>query len=490
MATPFRLSVIMPVFNERHTLAKILERVRAVPIRKEIVLVDDASTDGTREQIERIVATWPDDDDNHLRVFLQEQNAGKGAAVRRAIEEVRGDITLIQDADLEYNPAEYPQLIAPILSGDADVVYGSRFLGGPRRVLFFRHTMGNRLLTFMSNLFTDLNLTDMETCYKVFRTDIIKRLNLQSNRFGIEPEITAKLAKMGCRIYEIPISYHGREYWEGKKIGWKDGFSAIWTILKYSLTDDDGSDNAGYVTLRRLRNARRYNDWVWSMLEPHVGNRVLEVGCGVGNFTHYLRQREYVLATDNNDEYLAMLRTSTEHLDNVEVRDIDWEHADFDALRAHDFDTIVCLNVLEHIDDDDGALAAFAAILRPGGRLVLQVPAMQSIYGEIDRAIGHYRRYERGALMRQLEGSGFDVVETRYFNVPGVVGWYLNSKLLGRRSVPGVQARLANFLVPLLRLEQHLSPDFGMALIAIGQKTDAASSERGAFVLPDRSASH
>lgn len=490
MSDTFRLSVIMPVYNERHTVHKILERVRAVPIRKEIVLVDDASTDGTRAVIERIVAAWPDDDDNQLRVFFQERNAGKGAAVRRAIGEVRGDITLVQDADLEYNPDEYPQLIAPILRGDADVVYGSRFLGGPRRVLFYRHTLGNRVLTVLSNLFTDLNLTDMETCYKVFRTDIVKRLNLQSNRFGIEPEITAKLAKMGCRIYEIPISYHGREYWEGKKIGWKDGFSAIWSILKYAFVDDDSLDDPGYVTLRRLRHARRYNDWVWSLLEPHVGSRVLEVGCGVGNFTQYLRHRDYVLATDNNPEYLAMLRTATEHLDNVEVEDIDWEAADLNALHARNFDTIVCLNVLEHIENDRGALAAFAAILQPGGQLVLQVPAMQSLYGEIDRAIGHYRRYEKRPLEQLLDESGFDVIEARHFNVPGLVGWYVNAKLLRRRTVPGVQARLVNFLVPLLRVEQKFNPQVGMALIAIGRKRDAPAPEAGTFTLPDRAGSH
>ncbi len=490
MTSKFRLSVIVPVYNERNTLAKILDKVRSVPIPKEIVLVDDASTDGTRETIEKIEASWPVDDENQLRVFLQDVNAGKGAAVRRGIEEVRGDITLIQDADLEYSPDEYPQLIEPILAGDADVVYGSRFLGGPRRVLLFRHTMGNRLLTFLSNLCTDLNLTDMETCYKVFRTDIAKRLNIQSNRFGMEPEITAKLSKMGCRIYEIPISYHGREYWEGKKIGWKDGFAAIWTILKYSFTDDDGNDDPGYVTLRRLRRAKGYNDWVWSLLEPYVGNRVLEVGCGVGNFTHYLRQREYVLASDNNAQYLEMLRTATEHLQNVEIEDIDWEHPDFDALRAHDFDTIVCLNVLEHIERDSQALKAFARLLPAGGRLVLQVPALQSIYGQIDRAIGHYRRYEAEPLERLLEESGFEVEEMRYFNVVGVLGWYINSKLLGRSAVPGLQARFANWLVPLLRLEQSFSPPFGMALIAVGRRSRDTTPEKASFVLPDRTVGH
>lgn len=484
------LSVIVPVFNERHTLAKLLDRVREVPIPKEIILVDDASTDGTREAITEIQRSWPADSSNELRVLLQPQNAGKGAAVRRGIEQVKGDITLIQDADLEYNPAEYPQLLAPILNGDADVVYGSRFLGGPRRVLFFRHTMGNRLLTFLSNLCTDLNLTDMETCYKVFRTEVLKRINLKSNRFGMEPEITAKIAQMGCRVYEIPISYHGREYWEGKKIGWKDGISAIWTILKYSFMDDDDSADAGYVTLKRLRNAKRYNDWVWSLLDPHVGDRVLEVGCGVGNFTHYLRQRDYVLATDNNEQYLEMLRGAVEHLDHIEVENIDWENADFEALRAHHFDTVLCLNVLEHIDDDRGALAAFAAILPHEGRLVLQVPAMQSIYGEIDRAIGHFRRYESAPLRRLLEEAGFEVEDLRYFNVPGILGWYINAVLLGRSTVPGLQARLVNWLVPILRLEQKLSPPVGMALIAVGRKKDSISTTDSTFVLPDRSIPH
>ncbi len=488
MRKDFRLSVIVPVYNERHTLAKILDKVRAVPIRKEILLVDDASTDGTRTVIEKVVAAWGDDPDNELRVFLQEQNAGKGAAVRRGIEHVRGDIALIQDADLEYNPDEYPQLIEPILAGDADVVYGSRFLGGPRRVLFFRHTMGNRLLTFLSNLFTDLNLTDMETCYKVFRTDILKRIHLQSNRFGIEPEITAKLAKMGCRIYEIPISYHGREYWEGKKIGWKDGFSAIWTIAKYAIVDGEADGDPAFVTLRRLRNARRYNDWVWSLLEPHVGNRVLEVGCGVGNFTHYLRQRDFVLATDNDERYLEMLRTSVGHLDHIEVENIDWEKADFEALRARNFDTVLCLNVLEHIENDRGALAAFASILPTGGRLVLQVPALQAIFGEIDRAIGHHRRYERRDLQRLLEEAGFEVESLRFFNLPGVIGWYVNGKLLGRRAVPGIQARFANLLVPLLRLEQRLQPSRGMALVAVGRKRESASTGDRSFSIPERTA--
>lgn len=479
------LSVIVPVFNERVTVRKLLDRVVAVPIRKEIIIVDDGSTDGTTAVVRDIVAGLPDDPMNRVRAVFHSQNAGKGAAIRTGIAQVSGDIVLIQDADLEYDPDEYPKLIEPILSGDADVVYGSRFLGGPRRVLFFRHTVGNRLLTFLSNLCTDLNLTDMETCYKVFRTDVLRRLYLTSDRFGIEPEITAKLARLRCRIYEVPISYHGREYWEGKKIGWRDGLAAIWTIFKYAVVDDLENADAGYKTLQRVRYARRYNEWVWSRLAPHVGDRVLEIGCGVGNFTQFLRNRTLVVATDNNEQYLRLVRNIFERSDNVQVQHIDWEHPDIAALKAHHFDTILCLNVLEHIKNDDAALAMFAQLLEPGGHLVLQVPALHRLYGEIDRAIGHYRRYGRDELTGKLTAHGFEPVEATYFNVPGVLAWYFNFVILRRRTVPGLQARLADWIVPWLGLEQRWQPRWGMALIAVGRKVRQVDEQVAPFAIPD-----
>src|SRR5215813_3031517 len=265
MRSDFTLSVIVPVYNERLTIRRLVERVCAVPIRKEIIVVDDASTDGTTDLIREIASAGDTDPMNRVRALFHPQNAGKGAAIRTAIPAVTGDIALIQDADLEYDPDEYPNLIEPILAGHADVVFGSRFLGGPHRVLFFRHSMGNWLLTFLSNLCTDLNLTDMETCYKVFRTDVLTRLRLVSNRFGIEPEITAKVARLGVRVYEVPISYHGREYWEGKKIGWKDGIAAIWTIARCALTDD--ADHS-VSTRRRSFHPRRYNEWMWTRVAP------------------------------------------------------------------------------------------------------------------------------------------------------------------------------------------------------------------------------
>jgi len=225
------LSVVMPVFNEKTTIVEIVERVRDAPYEKEIIIVDDASTDGTREILEQLAEA------SDVTLLQHEKNRGKGAALRTGICVASGDVTIIQDADLEYDPFDYPKILNPILLGKADVVYGSRFIGGQsHRVFYFWHSVGNKCLTLLSNALTGLNLTDMETCYKAFKTEIIKSVDLQEDRFGFEPEITAKLAQMRLRIYEVGISYSGRTYDEGKKIGWKDGVQAIWCIFKYNLT--------------------------------------------------------------------------------------------------------------------------------------------------------------------------------------------------------------------------------------------------------------
>jgi glycosyltransferase involved in cell wall biosynthesis len=226
-----KLTVVIPVYNEQDTVETIVARVEAADFEKEIILVDDGSTDGTRA----ILEGWMQNDVSNRRIFLQTRNMGKGAALRRGIEEAKGDIVVIQDADLEYDPAEYSTLVQPILDGKADAVYGSRFMGaGPHRVLFFWHYIGNKFLTLLSNAFTNLNLTDMETGFKVFRRDVIQAIDLKEDRFGFEPEVTAKLAHAGVRIYEVGISYSGRDYTQGKKINWKDAISAFWCILKYN----------------------------------------------------------------------------------------------------------------------------------------------------------------------------------------------------------------------------------------------------------------
>ncbi|HDI60067.1 MAG TPA: glycosyltransferase family 2 protein [Desulfobacteraceae bacterium] len=225
------LSVVIPCYNERDTLADLIRRVReAPPARKQLILVDDCSADGTRELIRAEIEPLVD------RVVYHERNRGKGAAIRSGLKHVTGDIVIIQDADLEYDPDEYPKLIGPIVEGKADVVYGSRFTGeGPHRVHLFWHYVGNKILTLLSNIFTNLNLTDMETCYKVFRTEVIRSIQIRQDRFGIEPELTAKIARLKCRVYEVGISYYGRSYEEGKKIGWQDGVKAIYCIVRYGL---------------------------------------------------------------------------------------------------------------------------------------------------------------------------------------------------------------------------------------------------------------
>src|SRR5689334_22453656 len=228
-----KLSVVMPVYNERATLRQVVERVLAVPIDIELLCVDDGSTDGSRDILNQIESQHPS-----VRIFLQPRNIGKGAALRRGIAEATGDFVVVQDADLEYDPADYPALLEPLTQGKADVVYGSRFLGaGPHRVLYFWHSVGNSILTLISNCLTNINLSDMETCYKVFRREIIQSIPIEEDRFGFEPEITVKIAKRRLRIYEVGIGYWGRTYEEGKKIGWKDGVRALWCLLRYSVKE-------------------------------------------------------------------------------------------------------------------------------------------------------------------------------------------------------------------------------------------------------------
>ena len=285
-----KLSIIMPAFNEKRTIREIVARVLAVDlpdIEKELVIVDDGSSDGTRDILAEL------DGNNGIRVFYQTSNQGKGAAVARGMRESTGDILLVQDADLEYNPDEYPMLLRPILRGDADVVYGSRFLGSPNghRVLYFWHSVGNKMLTLLSNAVSGLNLTDMETCYKALTRDVADRLDLRSKRFGVEPEITCKVARLRARVYEVPISYNGRTYAEGKKIGSKDAIQAAWTILRFSRWEAPESD-VGAMTLRRMSRLGVYNRWLHDQFDSFLVRRVLEAGSGVRKQTRDFVERE------------------------------------------------------------------------------------------------------------------------------------------------------------------------------------------------------
>ena len=465
-----KLSIVIPAYNERKTLREIVGRVLAVdlgPVEKELIIVDDGSKDGTRDILRELDGT------NGIRAIFQPVNMGKGAAVWTGMRASSGDIVLIQDADLEYEPREYPVLLRPILDGEADVVYGSRFLGTPEghRVLYFWHTVGNRMLTLMSNVFTNLNLTDMETCYKAMTREVVDRLDLESKRFGIEPEITCKVSSLRARIFEVPISYHGRTYEEGKKIGLKDAFQAVWTILKYFRWEAP-KDDVGAITLRRMSNLAPYNAWLHARFDAFLGRRILEVGSGVGNQTRFFDDRERVVASDIEPHYVRELVGKYQGRSNVRIASFRFPLTEADAadLAGERIDTVVCLNVLEHIEDDRGTLGGFARVLESGGRLVLLVPALPSLYGSLDVYLRHYRRYERDALRAMVEGAGFAVEEIRYLNRPGVLGWWLNSKVLKRRVLPKGQLAAFRGILPFLRLEEKKAPSFGMSLLVLARK--------------------
>ncbi|MCG3196120.1 MAG: glycosyltransferase [Candidatus Omnitrophica bacterium] len=461
-----KLSIVIPVYNEEETVLSILDRVRAVEVslEKEILIVNDGSTDGTRHQLMQVEGA------EGIRVLHQDSNQGKGAALRRGFQEATGEIVLVQDADLEYDPSEYPRLLQPILEGHADVVYGSRFMSGPRRVLFFWHAVGNRLLTLLSNVFTNLNLTDMETCYKVFRREVLNSFELRSNRFGIEPEITARIAQRHWRTYEIPISYHGRGYEEGKKIGWRDGVAALWTILRCAFTDAGGNPDIGFVTLLRMQRLSRYAAWQADLMRPHFGKRIFELGAGTGAMSRHYTGADRLWLGEISETYRAILEDRFKHLPHVRVVPVDLESPERPAALDEDPDTIVSTNVLEHIKNQEEALRFAWETLEPGGRLILLVPAMQSLFCQFDEGLEHQRRYDAVGLAGLLEKTGFIVESTRYMNVLGALGWWFNGKVLKRKILPTNQLRLMDMLLPIVRLEYGLKLPFGLSLLAVARK--------------------
>jgi SAM-dependent methyltransferase len=281
---------------------------------------------------------------------------------------------------------------------------------------------------------------------------------------------------MRARIYEVPISYSGRSYTEGKKIGWKDAVSAVWTMLRCAFTDDRGGVDPLHATLRRMAALDRYNAFLFEQIKPSVGQRVLEVGAGTGNLTQFLRDRDVVVATDVDPDYVELLRRRFENSSNVDVTTFDLAAPIPPDLGEQRFDTIICLNVLEHIADDRGALTRLRELLQPGGRLLLLVPAHRQLYGTIDEAIGHHRRYERQDLVRLLGECGLEVESDIHVNATSIPGWLLNGRILRRRSVPGMQARIANRLVPIYRLERKLNLPFGLSVIAVARRAEAPAA--------------
>jgi glycosyltransferase involved in cell wall biosynthesis len=465
-----RLSVIIPCFNERTTIQEIVRRVLDVnleTIKTEIVLVDDGSTDGSSAVISRLAQSEP-----RIRIITHSQNRGKGAALRSAQSVCTGDYVVIQDADLEYDPANYPALLVPLLSGQADAVYGSRFAGGrTRRVLLYSHEVGNRFLTALSNLATDFNLTDMSTGAKVFRGDLFRSIPIRCDGFGFEPEITAKLSHLDCRLYEMPIDYHGRSYLAGKKVRWKDGLLMALSIIRFRLSDGLKGVDEGLETLQSMRWARRYNRWIIARIAPFIGDRILEAGAGIGNITAHLLNRELIVAADDNPSYLERLAANFSNNPNVLTAEINLECSDgILKLKEHRFDTIVCVNVIEHLKPDEEVLRRFFEVLQPGGRAIILAPQGRWLYGSIDRALDHHRRYSRAEIRQKMERAGFEIDEIFGINRVAPPFWLLNGRVLRRTSVPGAQVRFFDRLVPLVKIFDRFLPLPPLSIIAIGRK--------------------
>jgi glycosyltransferase involved in cell wall biosynthesis len=498
------LSVLVPVYNEQHLVATSLGRLELLEgsphlERVQVVVVDDCSRDATpgilRAFAEARGVTWseagPVSDGvrllGHARkgkiewAFLRhEKNGGKGKAIRTALAEADCELSVIHDADLEYHPRDLLRIVKVFVEEQADAVFGSRFAGGEaRRALLFRHELGNRLLTFLTNLVTNVNLTDMETCYKAVRTDLLKSIPIVSNDFRLEPELTIKLAKREARIFEIPISYSGRTYQEGKKINWRDGIKALLAILRFWISDRVyAADAHGSQILGRIARAPRFNAWMADVIRPYCGQKILEIGSGTGNLTRQLIPRGLYVASDVNPLYLHTLRGLTADRPYLDVTLTDVTRGDSFPKVDGGFDTVVCLNVIEHVEDDRAALRNIHSVLAKGGRAIVLVPQDPRLMGTLDEVLGHHRRYTEATLQLAAVESGFEVKELVRFNRVGTPAWWLNGKLLRRREFGLVQILALNALTPIFRLVDRLLPFPPLSLIAVLEPASASGPAR------------
>ena len=458
MESKLSLAILVPVYNEQYLVESSLKRLESLAAspwlgRVRVVVVNDASTDqsdevlqGLRESFERPGTTgleW---------IFLtHEKNQGKGAAIRTALQHADTDLVVIHDADLEYHPEDLLKMVPLFATEDADAVYGSRFLASDyRRVLFFRHSLGNKFLTLLTNIVTDLNLTDMETCYKMVRTNLLKSIPLESDRFGFEPEVTIKLAKRDARIFELPIRYSGRTYGEGKKITWKDGIKALGALVKYGISDRIYvADEHGSEILARLNRAPRFTKWMADTIRPYLGEKVLEIGAGIGNLTSNLVPRTSYYASDINPHYLDRLKKLQQTRPYLQVRYTDASAGE--TYPQEQFDTVICLNVVEHLENDVSALRNIRGSLQKNGRAIILVPNGPGLYGSLDRVLGHYRRYTQEQLREVCEQAGFRVEKILKFNRIGAPGWWWNGRVLKKTTFGFWQIKLLNTLLPVVR---------------------------------------
>lgn len=472
------LSVLVPVFNEQYLVEESLRRLLVLKDspyleKVQVIIINDGSTDNTGQVIEKFLKQFSSKNDHfEWKYIAHARNSGKGNAIQDGLKEADCDITIIHDADLEYHPKDILRMIPLFIEEGADAVYGSRFaVHEYRRVLLFKHELGNRFLTFLSNIITNLNLTDMETCYKAVRTDLLKSIPITSNDFRIEPELTIKLAKRDAKIFEVPINYSGRTYQEGKKINWKDGLKALLAILKFGFSDDIfRAEKAGNKILFRMGMAARFNSWKVDTIAPYIGQNVLEIGAGVGNLTKRLIPRQSYTATDTHPYYLQMLKNLKHDKPYLNIDFLDISDICGFSKNKDTFDTVVCTNLIECLDDDVQAMKNIASLLSISGRAVIFVPGHSSAFGSMDITLGRKRRYSPHTIKAISEKAGLDVEKIIPFNRAGIISWWINGKLLKKRDLGRFQIYCFDLITPLLRKIDQFIPAPALTYIAVLKK--------------------
>ena len=472
------LSVLVPAYNEAYTVKESLKRLLILRESKllskiQVIIVDDGSTDGTAEIIENYLEEAFKKTSNYEWMLLKHQiNLGKGKAIQTALNNANCEISVIHDADLEYYPDDILKMVPLFIEEQADAVFGSRFATSEfRRVLMYRHQLGNKFITLFSNLVSNINLTDVETCYKAVRTELLKSIPIESNDFRIELEIAIKLSKRKAKIFEVPINYSGRTYDEGKKIKWIDGFKAIWAIVNFGLTDNIFKKDAfeGKILLS-LSRAKNFNRWLAETISPYIGQEVLEIGAGLGNITKTILPRISYYVSDINSYYLKMIESIKPNNPGLEIKFLDLNYVDENMYKSKKFDSIICMNVIEHLDDDVGAIKNISKMLSDNGRAIVLVPKGMWLSGSQDEVLGHKRRYSEKMIHKIAKTANLRVETFISFNKISILPWYVNGKILRKKTFSRFQIFMLDIFIPFIKKIDKFLPWPSLSIIAILKK--------------------